>query len=126
MLNSCLTVCKKKISKNLKGASPVGITTGASSSRIASLQHEVAYGPTKTHLSVMLISVLQTRGRPSRNAANTFPDFSAGLSQNSVIVKKIKQLVEEHEKLTICKGNSAPFRLFLLKIVLKFKCRFLL
>jgi hypothetical protein len=45
------------------------------------------------------------RGRPSRNAANTFPDFSAGLSQNSVIVKKIKQLVEKHEKLTICKGN---------------------
>ncbi len=66
------------------------------------------------------------RGRPSRNAANTFPDFSAGLSQNSVIVKKIKQLVEKHEKLAICKGNSAPFRLFLLKIMLKFNCRFLL
>jgi len=45
-----------------------------------------------------------------RNAANTFPDFSAGLSQNSVMVKKIQQLVEKHEKLTICKGNSAPFR----------------
>jgi hypothetical protein len=67
-----------------------------------------------------------SRGRPSRNAANTFPDFSAGLSQNSVIVKKIKQLVEKHEKLTICKGTSAPFRLFLLKIVLKLNCRFLL
>ncbi len=52
------------------------------------------------------------RGRPSRNAANTFPDFSAGLSQNSVIVKKIKQLVEKHEKLTICEGNLAPFRPF--------------
>jgi hypothetical protein len=72
-----------------------------------------------------LVVVLH-RGRPSRNAANTFPDFSAGLSQNSVIVKKNQQLVEKHEKLTICKGNSAPFRLFLLKIVLKFICRFLL
>jgi hypothetical protein len=40
-----------------------------------------------------------------RNAANTFPDFSAGLSQNSVMVKKIQQLVEKHEKLTICKGS---------------------
>ncbi len=65
-----------------------------------------------------------TRGRPSRNAANTFPDFSAGLPQNSVIVKKILQLVEKHEKLNICEGNSAPFKLFLLKIVLKFICRF--
>jgi hypothetical protein len=37
-----------------------------------------------------------------RNAANIFPDFSAGLSQNSVMVKKIQQLVEKHEKLTIC------------------------
>ena len=45
------------------------------------------------------------RGWPSRNAANTFPDFSAGLSQNSVMVKKIQQLVEKHEKLTICKGS---------------------
>jgi hypothetical protein len=66
------------------------------------------------------------RGRPSRNAANTFPDFSAGLFQNSVSVKKIQELVEKHEKLTICKGTLAPFRLFLLKIVLKFICRFLL
>ena len=74
----------------------------------------------------LLFLGLEIRGRPSRNAANTFPNFSAGLSQNSVIVKKIKQLVEKHEKLTICKGNSAPFRLFLLKIVLKFNCRFLL
>jgi hypothetical protein len=74
----------------------------------------------------MVLQVMGNRGRPSRNAANTFPDFSAGLSQNSVIVKKIQQLVEKHEKLNICKGKSAPFRLFLLKIGLKFICRFLL
>ncbi len=46
----------------------------------------------KSYCSIAQSKGTPIRGRPSRNAANTFPDFSAGLSQNSVIVKKFSNL----------------------------------
>jgi hypothetical protein len=57
----------------------------------------------------------QTRGRPSANAAISYLEFTASMSQNFSQWVNIRPLLEKAEKLTICIGNSAPFRTFYLK-----------
>ena len=75
-----------------------------------------------TYISICYVKIT-TRGRPSRNAANTFPDFSAGLSQNSVIVKKILKLVEKHEKLNICDFRLGAFLSALVNMTYCYCCK---
>jgi hypothetical protein len=57
-----------------------------------------------------------TRGRPSANAANSYLEFTAGMSQKFGRWANIWALIEKSEKLIISLGNSAPLRTFLLKI----------
>jgi hypothetical protein len=53
-----------------------------------------------------------SRGRPFANAANSYVEFPACMSQKfGPFYKKAKKA----KKLTFCIGNSAPFRPFLLK-----------
>ena len=65
-----------------------------------------------------------TRGRPSANAANSYLEFTACKSQKFGHWANIRPLLEKAKKLTICKGNSAPLKTFLLKNLEKFDYRF--
>jgi hypothetical protein len=65
-----------------------------------------------------------SRGRPFANAANSYLEFTAGISQKFGCWANIWAFIEKSEKLTICMGNSAPLKTFLLKILKKFDFRF--
>ena len=65
-----------------------------------------------------------TRGRPSANAANSYLEFTACKSQKFGHWANIRPLLEKAKKLTICIGNSAPLKTFLLKNLEKFDYRF--
>ncbi len=69
-------------------------------------------------------STVYTRGRPSANAANSYLEFPACKSQKFGRWANILPLLEKPKKLTICIGNSAPLRTFLLKNLEKFDHRF--
>jgi hypothetical protein len=56
------------------------------------------------------------RGRPFANAANSYLEFTAGMSQKFGLWANIWALIEKSEKLIICIGYSAPLRIFLLNI----------
>jgi hypothetical protein len=64
------------------------------------------------------------RGRPSANAANSYLEFTACKSQKFGHWANIRPLLEKAKKLTICIGNSAPLKTFLLKNLEKFDYRF--
>ena len=64
------------------------------------------------------------RGRPSANAANSYLEFTACKSQKFGHWANIRPLLEKAKKLTICFGNSAPLKTFLLKNLEKFDYRF--
>jgi hypothetical protein len=68
---------------------------------------------------------VDTRGRPSANAANSYLEFTACKSQKFGHWANIRPLLEKAKKLTICIGNSAPLKTFLLKSLEKFDYRFL-
>jgi hypothetical protein len=57
-----------------------------------------------------------TRGLPSANAANSYLEFPASKSQKFGHWANIRPLLEKAKKLTICIGNSAPLKTFLLQI----------
>ncbi len=56
-----------------------------------------------------------TKGRPSANTANSYLEFPACKSQKFGHWANIRPLLEKVKNLTICIGNSAPLRTFLLK-----------
>ncbi len=64
-------------------------------------------------------------GRPFANAANSYVEFPACMSQKFGHYANIRPLLEKAKKLTICIGNSAPLRTFFLKNLEKFDYRFL-
>jgi hypothetical protein len=70
------------------------------------------------------LPVVATRGRPSANAANSYLEFTACKSQKFGHWANIRPLLEKAKKLTICIGNSAPLKTFLLKNLEKFDYRF--
>jgi hypothetical protein len=69
--------------------------------------------------------MVQPRGRPFANAANSYVEFPACMSQKFSHWANIRPLLEKAKKLTICIGNSAPLRTFFLKKLEKFDYRFL-
>jgi hypothetical protein len=75
--------------------------------------------------STMAMEEDGTRGRPFANAANSYVEFPACMSQKFGHWANIRPLLEKDKKLTICIGNSAPLRTFFLKNLEKFDYRFL-
>ncbi len=67
---------------------------------------------------------MPVRGRPFANAANSYVEFPACMSQKFGHWANIRPLLEKAKKLTICIGNSAPLRTFFLKNLEKFDYRF--
>ncbi len=65
------------------------------------------------------------RGRPFANAANSYVEFPACMSQKFGHWANIRPVLEKAKKLTICIGNSAPLRTFFLKNLEKIDYRFL-
>ncbi len=62
----------------------------------------------------------KTRGRPFANAANSYVEFPACMSQKFGHWANIRPLLEKAKKLTICIGNSAPLKTFFVKNLEKF------
>ncbi len=78
-----------------------------------------------SHETFPTIWIDKTRGWPFANAANSYVEFPACISQKFGHLANIRHLLEKAKKFTICIGNSAPVRTFFLKILEKFDYRFL-